>query len=411
MLLKSGTSRIVETPKRYFLIVGLLLSLLLYLSSINSEKWTLPMLHQSSNESSQSTSTDILPPFKYPNGVFDDTSEGAAIISQVSMQFGDHFDVVSERALRTHIEHGQKWGYPTHYLRQDIIGQHEDSQSESVYNKLLYLQTIMVNEMIKPFGRRSEWLVWFDADTVLTNDEIPWTTFLPPSTTIFQGIHLLVTTDENGFNAGVFLIRVCEWSIDLLADAIAFPRLHADVQLVFKEQDALRDRFNVEDRKNHRLYVPRHWFNPYDFKYLGRGKQVMDGTMLLHFPGLGHETRAEAMGLWLDKLDHTPEALKLPLANTSYPAETTAFWKQISFAMETQSQASRLKKDARDAQIPLAPNIFDALDKANGELSGAIQEEAFEEEKIGALAEDLQRMVTDIKEEIRRTDREDSNHE
>lgn len=91
------------------------------------------------------------------DGVFDDTAEGAPRVAQVSMQYGDNFDLMYERGLRTHIVHGEKWGYPTHFLRHDIVGKGEGGQG--VYDKLLYLQTIMVNEMTKPFGKRAEWLV------------------------------------------------------------------------------------------------------------------------------------------------------------------------------------------------------------------------------------------------------------
>ena len=73
------------------------------------------------------------------------------------MQFGGNFDLYYERGLRTHIENGEKWGYPTHYLRHDIVGRGE--VAEGVYDKLLYLLTIMVNEMTKPYGKRAEWLV------------------------------------------------------------------------------------------------------------------------------------------------------------------------------------------------------------------------------------------------------------
>lgn len=400
MIFNLRTTRVVEAPRRLILLVGVLLSATIYLSIIYPDIWTLPKLHRNHDPASQTTSGQIQQPFRYPNGVFDDTAEGAAKVSQVSMQFGDHFDAFYERALRTHLKHGTKWGYPTHFLRQDIIGKQKDSQGESVYSKLLYLQTIMVNEMIKPFGKRSEWLVWFDADTVLTNNEVPWTIFLPPSNTTFQGINLLVTTDERGFNAGIFLIRVCEWSIDLLSDAVALPRLRPDLNLSFKEQSALRDRFDVPNRRSHRLYVPRHWFNPYDLYYQGLGEQVMYGTMVIHFPGITHEQRAESMGLWLDELDHTPRTLNVPLVNTSYPAETEAFWTWVGAAMEAQTRASKFKEDVGDGQ---APHTFDDLNEAEKKLCQAIEEAAFNENYIRAMTRDLCEVMKKTRENMEDT--------
>ena len=91
------------------------------------------------------------------DGVFDETAEGAPRLAQVSMQFGAKSDLMYERGLRTHIENGEKWGYPTHFLRQDIVG--KGDAGEGMYDKPLYLLTIMVNEMTKPFGKRAEWIV------------------------------------------------------------------------------------------------------------------------------------------------------------------------------------------------------------------------------------------------------------
>jgi len=110
-----------------------------------TSEWSEAVLHQANATS-----------FEH-DGVFDATTEGAPRIAQVSMQFGGNFDLMYERGLRTHIANGEKWGYPTHYLRHDIVGKGE--VAEGVYDKLLYLQTIMVNEMTKSFGKRAEWLV------------------------------------------------------------------------------------------------------------------------------------------------------------------------------------------------------------------------------------------------------------
>lgn len=92
------------------------------------------------------------------DGTFDELSEGAPRVACVSMQFGGNFNLMTERGLRTHIGNGEKWGYPTHYLRQDIVGRGE--LEKGVYDKLLYLLTVMVNEMTKPFGKRAEWIVY-----------------------------------------------------------------------------------------------------------------------------------------------------------------------------------------------------------------------------------------------------------
>ena len=62
--------------------------------------------------------------------IFDSTLEGGARIRQACMLFPSEdkshemgANVVYERSIRTHLKHAEKWGYPSHILREDIIGQ------------------------------------------------------------------------------------------------------------------------------------------------------------------------------------------------------------------------------------------------------------------------------------------------
>ena len=61
--------------------------------------------------------------------IFDSSLEGGARIRQACMLFSSEdtahhtgANVVYERSVRTHLKHAEKWGYPSHILRQDIIG-------------------------------------------------------------------------------------------------------------------------------------------------------------------------------------------------------------------------------------------------------------------------------------------------
>lgn len=56
--------------------------------------------------------------------VIDRNLEGGSRLLQASMLFGDK-DMVFERAMRTHVQHGERWGYRTRVLRHDIVGQGE----------------------------------------------------------------------------------------------------------------------------------------------------------------------------------------------------------------------------------------------------------------------------------------------
>lgn len=61
--------------------------------------------------------------------IFDSTLEGGARIRQACMLFSSKDaskqmgeNVAYERSMRTHLKHAEKWGYPSHILREDIIG-------------------------------------------------------------------------------------------------------------------------------------------------------------------------------------------------------------------------------------------------------------------------------------------------
>lgn len=84
--------------------------------------------------------------------------ESGSRITQVTMQFGDPYDVIIERALRTHIDHGEKWKYPTHLVRENILAV-EDPEKKP-FNKLWALMKVMLTEMTKPRETRSDWLVY-----------------------------------------------------------------------------------------------------------------------------------------------------------------------------------------------------------------------------------------------------------
>lgn len=70
-----------------------------------------------------------------------------------------------ERALKTHYAHGDRWGYSTHVLHQDIVGSTDAGISRlgqwktGVFKKPLYLLSMVVNELAKPAEDRAEWIV------------------------------------------------------------------------------------------------------------------------------------------------------------------------------------------------------------------------------------------------------------
>lgn len=80
-------------------------------------------------------------------------------------------------------------------------------------------------------------MLWVDADTVIVNPRVPVETFLPPWA--FTDVNMLVTTDVDGLEGGVFALRVCTWSIRFLSAVLAFPHYRPEVPAAFRDQTAM----------------------------------------------------------------------------------------------------------------------------------------------------------------------------
>ena len=165
---------------------------------------------------------------------------------------------------------------------------------------------------------------WFDADTIILNDAVPWTLFLPPSD--FNEVHLLATQDQNGFNAGMAIFRVCEWSVQMLSETLALRQLLPEVEIQFFDQGALRWVMEKPDYVQHVMYQPHNWWNAFG---LNRHPYETDRFML-HFAGVDccgqEESKGTVMGRWLDIVENNPQQYAMELEKTKLPKEVEDYW-------------------------------------------------------------------------------------
>lgn len=212
---------------------------------------------------------------------------------------------------------------------------------------------------------------FFDSDTILLNPNIPWTLFLPPSD--FSDIHFLGGRDwgsGSGFNAGVFFVRINEWSVKMLTEVAALPDLRTDVEIDYNaEQTAFKWVFKRVGYREHVLYQPVEWFNGIEYSH-NHLPRVQDGDMLIHFCGL-KKHKFGAVQRWLDRLERAPHELQIPLENTSYQANIDAYWTRLMEARDLTQKLDRLH-DGNDtaqyllrAQARLQQIIYDEADKSS----------------------------------------------
>lgn len=238
----------------------------------------------------------------------------------------EKFNAIYERSVDTHIKHGEKWGVPTHVLRHDII-------EAGFFNKPAYILGLIIEEMAKPYGQRAEWIVWFDADTIILNSAVPWTLFLPPSE--FDDIHILATQDQHGFNAGMAIFRVHQWSVQALSEALALRQLRPEVKFDFFDQGALKWVMEKEGYEEHVKYQPHSWWNSF-----GLAREPYDtDAFMLHFAGVDccgqPESKGTVMGRWLDIVENKPQTYAVELEKTHLPGEVQEYWALLKKAQKT----------------------------------------------------------------------------
>jgi len=224
---------------------------------------------------------------------------------------------------------------------------------------------------------------WFDADTIILNQNIPWEAFLPPSDK-FPEINFLGNKDWNGYNCGVFFLRVNEWSVNFLTEASALPLLRPEVELGTRapnyEQDAMVWVLEKEGYREHVVYQPREWYNPFQ-EGENHESEHQNGDMLIHFPGM--QEKHAAMGTWLDKVDQSPEELQVPVSNLTLKADIAHFWTRLNNARVQLDKAWELQTTDKIKQMFIHnPDLGDQLKDAADHLHRIFQESPYEKDNI-----------------------------
>lgn len=289
-------------------------------------------------------------------------------IVKVTMLYGEPNEVY-ERALQSHIEHGQLHNYPVKVLRQKMLGR--------LWTKPAYLLSIVLDEFTKPPDERIEWIFWFDADTFIANPEIPLEVFIPERPELDQ-IHFLCGNDHNGLNDGAFLLRVNDFALHMLAAALSVETYRPQVDLKFSEQSAIEhvllagDTYRPWDGTRYidgYAKIPQRWMNAYmgardasgmpEKNKKHHSNSIQEGgkfsvpsnlywiglnlcgiDLLLHFAG-GGVTKRKRMQEFMDSWDANKSMWRKPLNQTNLIDEVEAFWSNFSLPEARKLNESR----------------------------------------------------------------------
>lgn len=247
-------------------------------------------------------------------------------LGKVTLVIGQD-NTIYEKAVDTHIKHARRHGHAMFVHRQPLV------QGEIYWSKPAYLLSILLAELGKPEDKRLQWLLWVDSDTIVLNPNIPATAFLPvPGHD--QDLHLLISSDFNAINDGVFFVRVHTWSVDFLSALMAYRHFNPNTTLFWHEQSAMINLLEDPAFGDHALQLPWRWFNAYDAEALQHETEeiqlkfhVRPGDFLVHLAGVGG--RAMAMSIWMNKIveRHDP-AWEVDFDKTSYGSQVVDFWEE-----------------------------------------------------------------------------------
>ena len=181
------------------------------------------------------------------------------------------------------------------------------------------------------------------------------------------------------------MMRINEWSVNFLTQAIALPLLRPDIPLGVPipnmEQDAMRWVLDQEGYKEHAVYQPRLWYNAFA-QGPDKEPETQVGDMLIHFPGVEH--KYPLMGHWLDIVENEPEKVNVPLANLTLHNEIKGFWENLWNAKQALHNATQyMEADIVVQQVFLQfPELGDDLKETSKKLERLVYEEPFHQKEL-----------------------------
>ncbi|KAK6390078.1 hypothetical protein LTR65_005891 [Meristemomyces frigidus] len=253
-------------------------------------------------------------------------------VMKVTALFGQANELY-EAAVRSHEEHNRLHGYELKVLRERIV--------DNFWSKPAFLLSLVVEELARPEGERTGWIMWLGPDIILLNPHVPLDIFLPPAD--YAHVHFLGTHDTAGLNTGAFFLRVHEWSVRLLIEVLSLPKHEPALEhAVDKDQMALEMLLTAASWRQQVVYMPRTWFNAYQLdvdKFEGKR-----GDLLVHFHDLEGD-KWSAMSAYLAQVALRNSTWSRPLATTTYASEIDEYWERVRNAERLLDVAERHSAD------------------------------------------------------------------
>ncbi|KAK9719441.1 hypothetical protein K7432_004777 [Basidiobolus ranarum] len=193
----------------------------------------------------------------------------------ILMAFDNHQSYYLPRSLEDKKDYAKLHGYK--FLQDGV----HDSGKTAVWGKIASLRKFMRQYP------KIKWFWWIDLDTIILDpyyaleDHILGGTRHPR----FANKDVIMAYDFNGFNAGSFMIRNSEWSLDFLKRLYS-PEFHN--RFGYQEQGAMQHLFESDTTVAEHFYIiPQRKFNAFPPGNYPNVEEhgFQEGDFLVHFAG------------------------------------------------------------------------------------------------------------------------------
>lgn len=185
-----------------------------------------------------------------------------------SLAIGTEYKESIKFCIKSQEDHALKHGY-TRITDESVFAPDRDATWSKIPLLLKYLPNY-------------DYIMWIDGDVLVTNQERKIEDFI---NLLQDDKLLLIGSDFQGLNAGVFVIRNCPLAIDLLNDAWKREEL---ARVLFHEQTAITDLLATPKYKDCAQVIPHKFIsimNAYDHRMDPR-VHWLPGDFCIHFAGI-----------------------------------------------------------------------------------------------------------------------------
>ena len=267
----------------------------------------------------------------------------ASDIAVLTIASGKEYQEQVALGTQSKRDYCQKQGYDFIYCEETL-----DASRHPAWSKILLALTALQNPSYK-------WVVWIDADTLIMNYDIRLEDIID------EQYNFLITADHNSISSGVFFIRNCDWSIQLLKNA--YQRTGLPDEWRYYEQPAIIQELLEQNAIGEQAKIcPQRQFNSYnhyEHKYMP-DVTYHHGDFLIHFAGTNYRTNGNLKPLF--EKYYWPPGIDHPLSSLDDYLHSCGYHLLPAHSSSNEGYVSNPQKKQFKKELELRPHIKSILE-------------------------------------------------